>query len=67
MSLSSWITFWFKCMVLLDKVLSFLAKYFFYCKLEKCSFLRSSTTFFRFDITVEGFSISIKIVAAVKA
>ena len=54
-------------MVLLDKVFNYLAKYSFYCKLKNCEFLQSSTTFLRFDITTEGFSVSVKKVAAVKA
>ena len=43
---------------LLDQVFLHLRQYAFYCKLKKCSFLRSSTTFLGFDITPEGMKIS---------
>ena len=43
---------------LLERVLVRLRQYMFYCKLKKCSFLRSSTTFLGFDVTPEGMRIS---------
>ena len=43
---------------LLDMVFAYLHKYQFYCKPKKCSFLRRTTTFLRFDTTPEGLQIS---------
>ena len=43
---------------LLEKVCACLCKHKFYCKLNKCSFLRRTTTFLGFDITPEGLKIS---------
>ena len=47
-----------KHFTLLEKVLVCLHQYMFYCKLNKCSFLRNSTTFLGFDVTPEGMRIS---------
>ena len=44
--------------MLLERVLVRLRQYTFYCKLKKCSFLRSSTTFLGFDVMPEGMRIS---------
>ena len=43
---------------LLEKVVTHLYKYAFYCKLKKCSFLPKNTTFFGFDISPKSIHIS---------
>ena len=43
---------------LLRTVFGKLREHRFYCKLKKCSFFRTSTTFLGFDITPEGLRIS---------
>ena len=43
---------------LLRTVFGKLHEHWFYCKLKKCSFFRTSTTFLGFDITPEGLKIS---------
>ena len=43
---------------LLRTVFGKLRKHRFYCKLKKCSFFCTSTTFLGFDITPEGLNIS---------
>ena len=43
---------------LLRTVFGKLREHRFYCKLKKCSFFRTSTTFLGFDVTPEGLKIS---------
>ena len=43
---------------LLRMVFGKLREHRFYCKLKKCSFFRTTTTFLGFDITPEGLKIS---------
>ena len=43
---------------LLRMVFGKLREHRFYCKLKKCSFFRTSTTFLGFDVTLEGLKIS---------
>ena len=43
---------------LLHTVFDKLREYWFYCKLKKCSFFRTTTTSLGFDITPDGLKIS---------
>ena len=43
---------------LLRMVFGKLREHWFYCKLKKCSFFHTSTTFLGFDVTMEGLKIS---------
>ena len=47
-----------KYLELLKKVFTCLCKHIFYCMLKKCSDFQKTTTFHRFDITLEGMHIS---------
>ena len=41
-----------------EKVFACLPKHVFYCKLKKCSFVQTTTTFLEFDITLAGLCIN---------
>ena len=43
---------------LLRMVFTKLREHWFYCKLKKCSFFRTTTTFLGFDVTLDGLKIS---------
>ena len=43
---------------LMNKVFTHLCKHVFYCKSKKCSFLEKTTTFLRFEITLDIMNIS---------
>ena len=47
-------------LALLRQVFDRLRKHNFFCKLKKCNFLQTSTTFLGFDVSQEGVSISDK-------